>query len=52
MVEVETIDDIVEEIADQLGIYNEEGSERSFFTADLSIRIRGAVANEKIWYKR
>ena len=53
MVEIETVDDIADEIADKLGIYNEEDSERSFFVADLTVRIREAVKNEKmLWGKR
>ena len=48
MVEIETLDDIADEIADKLGIYNEEDSERSFFVADLTVRMREAYKNEKM----
>uniref|UniRef100_A0A6M3M984 Uncharacterized protein n=1 Tax=viral metagenome TaxID=1070528 RepID=A0A6M3M984_9ZZZZ len=47
MVEIETCDDIADEMADKLGIY---GEDRSFFVGDLSVRMREAVKNEKkLW---
>jgi len=47
LVNLETCDEIADEIADKLGIYNEE---RSFFVGDLSVRMREAVKNEKkLW---
>lgn len=51
MVEIETVDDIADEIADKLGIYNEKNSERSFFVGNLTIRMRDAVKNEKLLYR-
>lgn len=50
MVEIETADDIADEIADKLGIYNDKNSERSFFVANLAVRMQDAVANEKLLY--
>ncbi len=50
MVEIETVDDIADEIADKLGIYNMVNSERSFFVANLAVRMRDAVKNEKLLY--
>jgi hypothetical protein len=44
MIKIETVYDIVDEIADRLGIY---GEKRSFFAADLEVRIKDAVANEE-----
>ena len=52
MVEIETVDEIADEIADLLGIYNEDGSERSFFVGNLTVRMRDAVKNEKLLYSR
>ena len=49
MVEIETCDDIADEMADKLGIY---GEDRSFFVGDFSVRMRDAVANEKMLYFR
>ena len=48
MVEIEVLDDIADEIADKLGIYNKEDSERSFFVSDLTVRMREAYENEKM----
>jgi len=47
MVEIETFDDIADEIADKIGIY---GEDRSFFVADLTVRMREASKNEKMLY--
>lgn len=47
MVEVETLDDIADEIADKLGIY---GKNRSFFVGDLASRMRKAIENEIMLY--
>ncbi len=52
MVEIETVDEIAEEIADLLGIYNVFDSERSFFVGNLTVRIRDAVKNEKLLCSR
>jgi phosphoribosylpyrophosphate synthetase len=51
MVVIETVDDIADEIADKLGIYNEKNSERSFFVGNLAVRMREAVENEKMLYR-
>ena len=52
MVEIETLDDIADEIADKLGIYNEKYSERSFFVADLIVRMKKAIRNEEMLYNK
>lgn len=44
MVEIEILSEVIEELADLLGIF---GGERSFFTADLEVRIREAILNEQ-----
>ena len=50
MVEIETFDDIADEIADKLGIYNDKNSERSFFVANLDVRMKEAAKNEELLY--
>lgn len=45
MVEVETLADIADEMADEIGVY---GERRSFFVADLTVRMREAYINEQI----
>ena len=45
MVEIEVLDDIADEMADKIGIYDED---RSFFVADLTVRMRQAYKNEKM----
>lgn len=47
MVEIETTDDIANDLANKLEIY---GEKRSFFVADLTVRMRDAVTNEKRLY--
>ena len=45
MVEIEVLNDIADEMADKLGIYDEA---RSFFVAYLTVRMREAYKNEKM----
>jgi len=48
MVEIETCDDIADDMADKIGIY---GENRSFFVGNLSARMREAVDNEKMLFR-